>query len=67
VRTRQFSCPVVFQLRGGRRKEKSRVTDISENSANSNPALRSGRNTADYLYQGATILAALLLVLSAAV
>jgi hypothetical protein len=40
---------------------------VSDNSANATPALRHVRNPADYLYQGATILAALLLVLSAAV
>ncbi len=53
-----------FKLRfPDQRWEKSQVTNTLANSNSPQPA----RITADYLYQGATILAALLLVLSAAV
>jgi hypothetical protein len=65
VRTSFAFCPFYLQVPTTHGSEVQ--TPMEDQSANSSPAPQRGRNTAEYLYQGATILAALLLVLSAAV
>jgi hypothetical protein len=64
VRTSFAFCPLYLEFPAGNRDGvQSAVKDDSSNPISSRPA----RITAEQLYQGATILAALLLVLSAAV
>ncbi len=68
VRRNQFglrSVPLVIQA-SSRAKAHFTMTAISNNSHSANPQPRS-RVVAGYVYQGATIIAVLLLVLSAAV
>jgi hypothetical protein len=58
--------PFYFQFPSGRGGGASQMPEKTPNSI-SDPHQQKQRNTAEFLYQGATVVAALLLVLSAAV